>query len=1160
MDPRAYPFLNYGSLTGSPAFNLVNTLGSLGSSQMSIDESVPGVISLDVLSAAASRTVSWAGNVNTGGSYLWDIANTLNWTSSGSASVYNEGNRVVFSNTASNFAVTVNQQVNPSSVTFSNSSDSYTLGGSGGINSTTLGVAVNGGGTVTFNNTNAYTTATTVTNGSTLIVNGSLPSSNVLVTGAFIGGTGQLGATPASLSLNGATALTAGSDLTVNGAANVSSGTFTIPAGTTFSGNGGINVSSSARLALNGIVDFNQIVNLNGAVLSGGGTLNGGLSNSGTSSISSGIISANGPWTGSGAINVASGSELLLGGAASTTGVTLNVSGTLDGTSGAPVNSPVNVLGNGIANINAGTVPNLTARGGTTSLAGATVNVATVSGSNAVVNVTAGSVPILNVGNSNLTSGVTVFPGASACTTSLSVSGGLLTLQNSDTIPTAALSGGTTNLEGPNMTVTAATVSGNAVVNVTAAAGYVPSLSVAGGLVTVGPAVNAGLTAPTISGGSVTLYNGNTTAAATFSGGTTNLAGPTVPTATVSGSNTVVNVTAGSVPNLIVASSNLISGVTVSSSASACSQSLTVSGGLVNLYNSDTIPAAALSGGTTNFSGPSMTVANISGAAVVNVNVGNVATLNQSGSATTTISSSATVPTLYVTGGRVNISNTSAVTLLQVTGGTVNLPGTTTVNTADFTSASTAYVPPRTLLVTNQLKLNGGNTATISNGNTFNYVSGGTNMASSSPVGTLTFSGGVLTLTPLLGTENGTAINVGVALNGNSQGTKTYTGPGPSSDLGTYWNNPTNTASGYPLLNSSGGSTTATYTITGAPGSYEEAASSNLLTCYNDAPATYTFSGLTPGATYNLYGITDNNTPGRQMSYNILSQGGVPSQVLTTPANWNTGTLANTSAFYCEFAGLTANASGQLVISSSAVAGDECDSNGLQLVPVFTSGNANFANTNIVAPAGSTLDFGGCGPANAIGGLSLAGNLTVQNVVSGGSVQVGGDVVASANATVSLASGAGSVPTLVLTGNTNGIQNISAANGSTLTLPAVSISPATVRFNASGGTGSVVVLSGATALTNAGGAAATVNAGTLKVQGTLTGAGGAGLTVNSGATLAGGPAGLIQVPVTVNFGGTLLPDATAASTALIGNSLSIQGGALQWVYSGSGAEGTLALG
>ena len=136
--PGAYTFANYGSLiNGSPTFNIVNAAGALGSSQMSIDESVPGVISLDVLSAGASTTLSWVGNQNGG---LWDIGNTVNWSNSGSASVYNEGNKVIFSNTASNFTVTVNQPVNPSGTTFSNNSlNNYMLNGSSGIASSTLG-------------------------------------------------------------------------------------------------------------------------------------------------------------------------------------------------------------------------------------------------------------------------------------------------------------------------------------------------------------------------------------------------------------------------------------------------------------------------------------------------------------------------------------------------------------------------------------------------------------------------------------------------------------------------------------------------------------------------------------------------------------------------------------------------------------------------------------------------------------------------------------------------------------------------------------------------------------------------------------------------------------------------------------------------------------
>ena len=225
------------------------------------------------------------------------------------------------------------------------------------------------------------------------------------------------------------------------------------------------------------------------------------------------------------------------------------------------------------------------------------------------------------------------------------------------------------------------------------------------------------------------------------------------------------------------------------------------------------------------------------------------------------------------------------------------------------------------------------------------------------------------------------------------------------------------------------------------------------------------------------------------------------------------------------------------------------------------SGAVNLPSTSIVAPANSTLDFSGAGPANALGGLSLGGNVTVQNVASGGSIQVNGDVVALNNSTVSLAAGTGSVPTMVLSGNSSGVQNISAANSFTLTLPTAAITVGTLKIGNSAGFNGTVVLSTPTALTNGAGAAVNLNAGTLKVGSTLSGAAGAMVTVNSGALLVGGPAGSIQVPVTLNGGGTLLPDATAASTALIGNSLTINGsGALQWVYNGIGAKGTIALG
>jgi fibronectin-binding autotransporter adhesin len=1167
-----YPFLNYNSLTnGSPTFNIVNTPGS--PYQFSVDETIPGVITLDALAISATKT--WVGNVNSGGSFLWDVT-TSNWkNSSGNSATYNDttpGDSVVFNDSAQAFTVTLNSVVNPSAVIFSNSAHNYILNGSGNIANAANGVTISGGGTVTVNNSNSYAATTLVNNGSTLIVNGGLAASNVVVVGSFIGGSGFLAATPASLSLYGTSGLTAGSDLQVLGPTNIVSGNFTIPAGATLSGSGGINISSAARLTVNGIVDTNQTMAVNASTLGGGGAvngsvnlssatllsagtlaLNGSVGNSGTSAISSGVITAAGNWTGSGAISVANGGVLQLGGAASTSpGITLNISGILTG-SGA-VNSPVNVFSGATVNLIAGNIPSFAASGGTTTLAGPTVTVANISGG--IVNVNSGAVSVMNVAGT--TAGITVAPSALAGTTSLSVSGGLVTLDNLNTIPTAVFSGGTTALAGPAVTV-ATISSSNSVVNVNS--GSVATLNVTGsnpvGGVTVYPGALAGTTSASISGGLVTLDNLNTIPTAVFSGGTTTLAGPAVTVATISGGSTVVNANGGSV------------GTTL----------LSVSGGLATLNCSNTIPIAALSGGTTTLIGPAVTVANVSGTALVKVNSGSVGTLNASGSATTTIaapvtlgvagvsggvvnlSNTAALTSLIVSGGRVNISNNYPLPLMVVSGGTVNLPaGSTTVGTANFALAgATTTVAANQLVVTNQLFFNGGAAATIANGNTFVYSTAGGNLANTSAPSTLTLSGGVLTLSPTL--SAGPAINVDTAQ-------VSYTGVGPSPDTGTRWNSPAANATGVALLNSSGGTTTVTYTQAGQTSTFNTNGPPNgttvnpngVLSMYsvaNPAPETITFGGLTPGVQYNLYGIANSNASGRQQNFTV---GGM-SALVTTPTNYYSVAITSPS-IYTEFTGLTANAAGQIVCTVAGAGGGEANVSGFQLIPFnLPTGAVNLPSTNIAATANSTLDFSGAGPANAVGGLSLAGNLTVQNVATSGSVQFGGDAVATSNATVSLAAGAGSAPTLILSGNSSGVQNITAANSFTLTLPAVSISANTVKVGNATGYNGTVVLNGATALTNANGATVNVNAGALKVGGTVTGAAGASLTVNSGAVLTGGPAGSIQVPVTISGGGVIKPDSSGPSSALIGNSLTINGGgAFQWVYSGSGAQGTLALG
>ena len=319
---------------------------------------------------------------------------------------------------------------------------------------------------------------------------------------------------------------------------------------------------------------------------------------------------------------------------------------------------------------------------------------------------------------------------------------------------------------------------------------------------------------------------------------------------------------------------------------------------------------------------------------------------------------------------------------------------------------------------------------------------------------------------------------------------------------------------------------------------------------------------MPPHVRYDLYAIFDSNSTGRQTEF--ITSG--TTQTLTTPSTFATVTVKSPS-IYCEFVGLTPSANNQITISVKGNGG-EGDVNGFQLIPLTVpTGAVSLPNTTIAATAGCVLDFSGYGPANTLGGLGLGGNLTVQDVASSGSVQFGGDVVASANVAVGLAAGAGSIPALVLAGSGN-VQNITAANGAALTLPALAISAGTVNVgNATGYNGSVV-LGGATALTGLTSPTVNVIAGALQVGSTLASTvAGANVQVNSGGILAGGPAGAIQVPVSINSGGVLQPDASQASTALIGGAPGTPGrltigasGVFQWVYSGSGAEGTLALG
>ena len=121
-----------------------------------------------------------------------------------------------------------------------------------------------------------------------------------------------------------------------------------------------------------------------------------------------------------------------------------------------------------------------------------------------------------------------------------------------------------------------------------------------------------------VSGGSVAMNNTSVVATAALSGGTITGGGR-------DGDRghdfrwRHRHVTAGSVPTLDVVRKRPDAGRNRGRGASAGTMALSVSGGLVTLYNTNTIPAATLSGGTTTLAGPTVAAVSVSGSAMVSI-------------------------------------------------------------------------------------------------------------------------------------------------------------------------------------------------------------------------------------------------------------------------------------------------------------------------------------------------------------------------------------------------------------------------------------------------------------------------------------------------------------------------------------------------------------
>ncbi len=112
----------------------------------------------------ANQTLVWLGDSES--PWPWDVFNTKNWTNPATVQtdVFGQGDAVIFDDTGLSGTVGVATTLLPASVTFSNSTVNYTLGGAGKISGATA-LTKQGTGAVTLNVVSDYTGATTLKQG-----------------------------------------------------------------------------------------------------------------------------------------------------------------------------------------------------------------------------------------------------------------------------------------------------------------------------------------------------------------------------------------------------------------------------------------------------------------------------------------------------------------------------------------------------------------------------------------------------------------------------------------------------------------------------------------------------------------------------------------------------------------------------------------------------------------------------------------------------------------------------------------------------------------------------------------------------------------------------------------------------------------------------------
>ncbi|MGD0655571.1 MAG: autotransporter-associated beta strand repeat-containing protein [Thermoguttaceae bacterium] len=290
-----YPLIQYNSYNGSstPTDNFTLTGLPVGRQTFVLQKAGSEI---DLVVTGSAKILTWVGTKN---GNAWDYNTTSNWTDGSASQTFFDGDSVTFADGGS-YSPNINltAKLSPGGVFFTNSTQNYTLSGTGYISGST-GLTINGTGKVTLANSaaNDFTNTITISSGTLQIGDGTYNSGL---------------ASTAAITNNSALIVDPGSTLSL---------------GNVISGTGTLTKIGAGNVTLSGASSYTGVTTISGGTLSVSSLANGGSnSNIGASTSAAANLVING------------GTLQYIGAAVSTNRLfTLGATGTLDGSGASGV-------------------------------------------------------------------------------------------------------------------------------------------------------------------------------------------------------------------------------------------------------------------------------------------------------------------------------------------------------------------------------------------------------------------------------------------------------------------------------------------------------------------------------------------------------------------------------------------------------------------------------------------------------------------------------------------------------------------------------------------------------------------------------------------------------------------------------------------------------